>query len=352
MPLSNKYHRQLRKTVLWTVPLLALYMATPIILFIQTRPADERALLDPSFGRITFFLGSIMTGMFLAWKLNLWLLHRFISGQGLWGFRREAQRYGISFLLLFLFAVPVSLAVEYLRPIDIGVFRYYPLVGLVAVNFFILLLINLVVKQNEAAELKLEKAELEILQLTTQQEQLKQQIHPHFLFNALSTLRILIDSGSDRAATYTATLAKFLRTSLSVAQNDLESVTAALDFLQQYFDLQRMRFGEGIRLSIDVPEEVRKTGQLPVFALQILAENAIKHNAFSVASPLRVSISWLPAGYLRVTNNAAPKFQPEPSTGIGLRNLTLRFQHFTTEAPTVTRTEEEFTVLLRVLHAA
>lgn len=349
MSFTQKNRKQLIKTALLSSPLIGLFFVMPVFLFMQTLPEEKRIIMDPNILKVLIFLTTISCAIFLVWRLNVYLLSRFQMGLGLFGFKEEKSRYVFSFLLLLAIGLPLEMTINTFRPIDIGLFKYYPIVGLIAVNFFILLLIDLILKQNETAELRLEKAELEISQLLTQQEQLKQQIQPHFLFNSLGTLRVLIKKNPQEADAYTSRLAKFLRASLSLAQSNLVSIEEEIDFLENYFNLQKMRFAEGIQLSIDIPEEVKAAGKIPVFSLQILAENAIKHNAFSVKEPMRLQVQYLPEGFLEISNNTAAKYNQEISTGIGLHNLKMRFKHFTDLPVEIVESEHKYQVKLKVL---
>jgi len=298
--------------------------------------------------RSLYFLPIIflMSNTFLIWVINIQLLRYFYKPTLPKILQWQGARYVASYIYVFsIFLIIISNAPH---PGRIKVVGWYPLVGMFAINTFILLIINLIVTRNEKEELKLQKAQLEISQLTTQQEQLKQQIHPHFLFNALGTLQVLMKKKGGQATDYAGQLAKFLRSSLSIAEQDVMSVQDDLAYFEDYLQLQKMRFGEGIQYQFDIPQEVIEKGRLPVFSLQILAENAIKHNAFSIQSPLFIDIKY-EEGLLIITNNLSPKFNQENASGIGLKNLTARFGHFTSHLPEIQMTQHQFKVTIKVL---
>ncbi len=152
-----------------------------------------------------------------------------------------------------------------------------------------------------------------------------------------------------KADTYLQQLATFLRTSLSLARENIISIEEELNFLHYYLQLQKMRFASGLQFEIKLPKEVKQNGKLPVFTLQILAENAIKHNAFSEEDPLFIQITYQPSGLIVVSNNKRPKFKVEDSTKLGLENLKKRFSHFTPVPPRVEETKAEYRVYLQVL---
>lgn len=349
MSVTQKYRKQLIRMALFSTPLIGLYFATPIFLFIQTLPAAEQFIWQGGLLRVLVFIFTISTGIFFIWNMNLFLLNKWEQRVTDIFRNKEYERYIASFVILITFSIPTAIFLDAYRPIDVGTFKYYPVIGLIGINSFVLLLMDLIIKQNEAATLKLEKAELEITQLISQQEQLKQQIHPHFLFNALGTLRALIKKNPLEADLYTSRLAKFLRASLSLAQQDLVTIQEEIDFLENYFNLQKMRFSDGIQLVIDIPNEIRSTNKIPVFTLQILAENAIKHNAFSLAEPLQLHIEYLSTGFLLIRNNTAAKYSKSVSTGIGLQNLKLRFSYFTEALPEIIQDENFYQIKIKVL---
>lgn len=353
----NKYRRRLLTTALVTSPFIGILSMTPVFLFVrfladQDIPVREPGLLQ-AFAGIFFISFSI----FIIWLINIGLFALFSSGRvsSKISMERPVGKLTVgllSFCCVFLYVLFITSFPPAERPVDPGWFRFYPFVATFSGNAFILILIRLIVTQIDQSELKLQKAELEISQLIARQEQLKQQIHPHFLFNALGTLQILISKDHKKASDYTAQLARFLRSSLTLAERDVLPLQAELKFLQDYIDLQKMRFGEGIKLEVNIPEAVRESARLPVFSLQILAENAVKHNAFSSENPLIISILYNAEGHLEVSNNRTPKYTEVLSAGIGLQNLSERFKHFTDRLPEISESATDFSVRLHILGSA
>ena len=318
-------------------PLLGVFSLVPILIFLESL-----AVLTDIGNLITtdrLLLAVVIITLFnlLLWGNNIALLG--LQKRAVSIFVNPRFRIFISYVIaLGLIGTLIALDIRPRdRPADLGFMELHPFFGVFINNTFILLLINVVVTQREKAELQLEKAELEISNLIAQQDQLKQQIHPHFLFNALGTLKILTTKDPQRAEAYTETLASFLRQSITLSQFDLVPVREELDFFDKY-----------IQYDIDIPEQVLEEGRLPVFSLQILAENAIKHNAFSVSKPLQVKVNF-DNGILSVVNNKQPRFTEEASTGLGLRNLKERFSHFTQNLPRISDKEQTFSVTLNVL---
>ena len=161
-----------------------------------------------------------------------------------------------------------------------------------------------------------------------QYENLRSQVNPHFLFNSLNTLVSHVESNPE-AVSFVENLSDFLRYSLSNTGRELVPLKEEIQMLDKYKYLQQSRFGENLIINIDV-DEVSQNAYIAPLALQMLVENAIKHNIISRDKPLTINISISSNNYLSVENNLQKKIEPGRSTGIGLRNITSRYQYLTT----------------------
>jgi LytS/YehU family sensor histidine kinase len=141
------------------------------------------------------------------------------------------------------------------------------------------------------------------------------QADPHFMFNALHTLATLVEVDAPRARAFTQHLADMQRYLLVQRGNALASVADELRFLGDFVELMRLRFGDAIAIDI-VDDGVDRTAQLPPTALQVLVDNAIKHNQ----APLAVEVR-LGRDAVVVSNERRPRRSQRPSAGVGLRNL-------------------------------
>jgi hypothetical protein len=159
--------------------------------------------------------------------------------------------------------------------------------------------------------------------LVFQNETLKSQVNPHFLFNSLNTVSSLIQSNPAKAEEFINNLSSVYRYILENGQKDKVPVQSELDLLNRYFDLHRVRDEEKISLSIDY-SGADNYRILPV-SLQILLENAIKHNTATRENPLKISV-YFEDQYIVVKNNLQKKATQLKSTGIGLRNLAERIR--------------------------
>ena len=182
--------------------------------------------------------------------------------------------------------------------------------------------------------------------LIFQNETLKSQVNPHFLFNSLNTISSLISTRPDDAERFINNLSTVYRYILENGQKDIVSLQSELEFLEEYFSLHKIRDEEKILLSIDISDPARFK-LLPV-SLQILLENAIKHNISTREHPLRISI-YIEDQYIVVKNNLQRKATQLKSTKTGLNNLAQRVMLTLKSELIVEETIDHFTVKLPLL---
>lgn len=150
---------------------------------------------------------------------------------------------------------------------------------------------------------------------------LKNQVHPHFLFNSLNTLKILVRRNPELAESYIVNLSNFLRVAIQEDQNELISCAKDFDLATDYLSIQQIRFQDAIILEHDRRAIEEMGGMLPVLTLQSLFENAIKHNEISTEYPLQMKI-YVEEGSLCVSNSRKPrKISLDQKSGSGLKNL-------------------------------
>ena len=183
-----------------------------------------------------------------------------------------------------------------------------------------------------------------------QYETLKSQINPHFLFNSFNTLITIIEDSQDKAVDYVETLSDYFRSMLNYRDKDVIRLEEELEIVSAYFYLQQKRFGEFLKLNINVPQATKEQFSVPPLSIQLLVENAIKHNAVSHETPLQIDISLNDKNqFLVVSNNLNPKKNHDPSTGIGLNNIFSRYKILTEQDVTVIRTDKQFIVELPLI---
>ncbi|MEQ8924252.1 MAG: histidine kinase [Fulvivirga sp.] len=178
-----------------------------------------------------------------------------------------------------------------------------------------------------------------------QYQSLKNQLNPHFLFNSFNTLSNLVHEDQDKATEFIQKLSKIYRYVLEVQKEELVSLDQELSFLESYIGLQKLRFGDSLVVNIDVKQ---KDLLIPPLTLQLLLENAIKHNVVSQDRPLNIKI-FDHDDRITISNNLQPKDVEESSTGIGLENIRSQLNYFTNQQLTITKTADEFIVELPLL---
>ena len=181
-----------------------------------------------------------------------------------------------------------------------------------------------------------------------QYERLKQQINPHFLFNSLGILDYLVqEQQTERASAFIHKLAGMYRYMLSKDTKPLVRLDEELDFVGKYVDLIKERFTEGVVIDVDIPKSMYDSSVVPC-ALQLLVENATKHNIVSVESPLVISIA-CEAEWIVVRNNLQQRTHGQPSTHLGLENIRRQYQDITGRSIVVEKSDSEFIVKLPIV---
>lgn len=181
-----------------------------------------------------------------------------------------------------------------------------------------------------------------------QYERLKQQINPHFLFNSLGILDYLVqEHETERASAFIRKLAGIYRYMLNNDQKPLVKVSEELDFARMYIDLLKERFNEGMVFEIEVEEQYHDRYVVPC-ALQLLVENATKHNIVSAELPLTVRIA-VEDDHLVVRNNLQIRTHGQPSTRLGLENIRRQYLDITRRDIVVQKTDNEFIVKLPIV---
>ncbi|HMQ75820.1 MAG TPA: histidine kinase [Flavobacteriales bacterium] len=160
-----------------------------------------------------------------------------------------------------------------------------------------------------------------------QLEALRSQVNPHFLFNSFNTLIELIEEEPHKAVGHVEQLSTFFRNILQVREHELIPVEEELRLLATYFDLEKRRFGDRIALVVNVDDHARRHRIVPL-TLQLLVENALKHNAATTAEPLPVTVE-ATTGELVVRNPLRPREVGHRSTGYGLESIRQRYTALT-----------------------
>lgn len=176
---------------------------------------------------------------------------------------------------------------------------------------------------------------------------LENQLSPHFVFNNFSILADLIEVDPKRASAYLMNLSKVYRYTLQHLDHSTVSLQEELEFLQRYLALLHQRFGDGIVVEIR-PDVTQRQGALPPAALQMLIENAIKHNEHTTARPLHIFVT-SDEGHISVSNRKQPITTAE-STLVGQHNIAERYRLLTDQKVIISDTTDEYCVTIPLIN--
>ena len=207
------------------------------------------------------------------------------------------------------------------------------------------LLTNAILFFKNWKEAAVQQEKLKREQLALQYETLKSQVNPHFLFNNLNSLTSLISANPEKAIDFVKKLSEVYRYVLDQKDQELVSLETELKFLESYVFLQKIRFGINLEVQIEVNPKNFKV--IPL-SLQMLVENAIKHNEISEKKPLLIRIFLAEDQYLTVENRLQKKPGSE-GTGSGINNIRDRYDFFTDRKVTISFNSERFRVSIPLL---
>lgn len=266
--------------------------------------------------------------------------------------RRVLLQTGLQTLLAQVLTLAFALAfIRFVLPPDEQPVRLVDLLPLLLIGFFTALLLSGVYigasffSSWRAETLAKEQAEAQAAQ--AQLRTLQQQLDPHFLFNTLNTLTAIIEDDPPRAVTYVQRLATVYRYVLQHRHATQVRLREELTLAAAYLYLLQIRYASGLQVSVEVPAELQQRHVLPL-VLQLLLENAVKHNRIDADEPLRIRI-YAADGLLTVENNRQPQARPAASEGVGLLNISRRYESVTGQRVQVHRSEALFRVSVPLL---
>ncbi len=301
----------------------------------------------------------IVPGMIFLWGAYIFtILDFFLFTEILFFYDRLISKYypWTSFLkkrvvALFVFGIVLFFVFNYILPLLQPIFveniiedeAVYRLTFIISI-LYMLIYVMVIIAYNFHETLKYfvyENEKLKQDKLISDYRVLQDQLNPHFLFNNLSTLIAIIKSDKDKAVTFAENFTDVYRYVLSKEGQVAVTVKEELEFLKSYVQLHKERVGEGLQIKVDVNEEIVNK-KIPHLSLQVLIENAVKHNITSRSKPLTISIGVI-NGWLYVQNNKQLK-ESTYSTNTGLANLGKRLKILTDEEIVVESTDSIYRV--------
>jgi two-component system LytT family sensor kinase len=304
-----------------------------------TIPLDEWTL-DIFLGNCLF---SVAIG-YPAWKGMVFLIN-WLERKIPW-LKHPIKRLVYQVLLLFIFMsiiVFVALSVWIMMSDEMEfstmIAEGFPSLKVAYIFLFLSLLIgNTVLFFKNWKEATIQQEELKRAHLALQFQSLKDQVRPHFLFNSLSSLATLINTDTDRATQFVHKLADVYRYVLEQRENELVPVGEELKFLEDYMYLQKIRFGDSLQVEFSL--DLDRSRLIVPLSIQVLVENAIKHNVVSAEHPLLIEILSADREHVIVRNPVRKKEVTETSLGMGLENLRKQVAFFS-EEPLLVREEAD-----------
>ncbi|WP_299180108.1 sensor histidine kinase [uncultured Aquimarina sp.] len=264
-------------------------------------------------------------------------------------------------IILILLVVCVVVVVDYvggeLTARFIRIFGYSSnhrvelkvLIPIVIITVMVMAIYEAIYLYNRLKKSIREEEQAKQVMIQAQLDTLRNQARPHFLFNSLNTLRDIIDQDSkEEAKVFVDNLSDVYRFIIESGNSNIISLEKELKFAQAYIHIQSERFGENLQVNWDIPEDKLSIMIVPM-SLQLLLENAIKHNVVSRSKPLIINIAIIEDS-LVVSNEIQAKSTKIPSTKIGLKNIEKRYQLISNKTPVIIDDGENFTVKLPLLN--
>ncbi len=212
------------------------------------------------------------------------------------------------------------------------------------ITLMILLIGGIIRKwRNERIKAKLQKEDLNRKRIEAQLISLQTQLNPHFLFNSFNTLIGLIEENPSKGVVFTEKLTDFYRTVLEAGKNDLIPLKEEIQLLDTYIHLIKERFGEQLEITLNL-EDI-DSYHIPPLTLQLLIENAVKHNVVSSKNPLHISLNQS-KDKITISNKKKPKYGDSKGTGIGLDNIKKRHTLNNFKPPKIEQDDENFIVTI------
>lgn len=326
----------------WILILIALFLFLAIFLYLI-----ESATSYGEFVLLRYIKNVSISFLFLI--LLAWLDYKFIVriNDSLWLSKNLLVRIFVEGSILSVLAAFFVILGNIPFQNEGSIWKYIistnykeALIASVLLNLFTITVIEFFVHGERTRKLQSDMAKI-------QYQQLKSQINPHFLFNSLNVLVSLINKDADIATDYTKKLSDIYRYVLSYDLQETVIVKEELDFIKNYMEILKIRYGEGLNVEYDLKvEDLNK--RIPPMALQVLVENAVKHNAITSSNPLLIRI-YSDNKNIIVSNNIIPRMGIVSSLGLGLHNLKEKYILIANKTIGIDRNECEFTVRLPLL---
>lgn len=332
------------------------WMVVNVVFFlIKTTVEHEEGELHTFFAATSlFYYCTAFLFFMVTWEFNDWLIKK----------ERKQRKLNLKnsltiYLKTMALLLPLSAVIYYL-----ALFPFREWIGIVCEDPFVdfmsdflraaligtaVVFVNLFyfsMKQKEEMEEQMENLKREML--ASKYSSLKSQISPHFLFNSLNTLTSLMYEDRDLASDFVTRLASSYRYILDNKEEDLVTLQKELGFLDAYIFMMEVRHKNAVIIKSDIkvpPEQY----WIPTLSLQMLIENALKHNLYSKEKPLQISITSIGTDALAIKNNLRKRKSKQETTKLGLENIKKRYSYYTNKQVLVREESDFFEVIIPLL---
>jgi len=313
--------------------LLALRISIPFnaILLLGVFYNSNIALKDIVVPVITMFLGNVFL-FFILFVFNFYIVQR----------KWKAKRH-FFFLFFGTIAISVVLSIAFsslhittANQSNIKEYFVFNMVKDLVVVMIVQIITLLAVMSQREKDAAVEHERFRTENIRIRYEVLKSQIDPHFIFNSLNTLDGLIGNNDEGAHNYLQDFSSVFR--YVINNKEIIQLSDELDFTKSYATMIKIRYGDNFRIEYNIDEKYLSWFIMPI-SLQLLVENAVKHNKLSKNTPLILSIETTPNDTIRVKNNLNLKKEPEQGEGTGLANLTDRYRLLIQKEIMITKTD-------------
>ena len=285
----------------------------------------------------------------LVWESNRGIANWLSKNSNIRTPLRLIRQFGVSILLMMAITLVSVLLLGSIFSVDAGILEMKLLFGFnFRVNLFLHCINAIMVYNLELGSSRMEAEQLKIQTTEARLQALRNQIQPHFLFNSFNVLTVLIETNPEVAVKFLEQLSSVYRYLLRTQDTKLVKLEEEVDFLNSYIYLISMRFQD--TLTIDFQPVNGDKYFIPPSTLQLLIENAIKHNEASKLKPLSIKI-YREGQWLLVHNNRNPKRTTEDSSKVGLANIKSRYKLLGNESPEVIQEDHSFTVKVPLITA-
>jgi len=282
----------------------------------------------------------------LMWYFNIYMLSKQPGDK-----RKQSISYS-KLIKSLLFGLVVMLGLAWIQQLILSHINFGPVMLMVEVrgiliNLVCYMFLHLVQQNYENQHVSMELERIKNDNLSAQYELLKQQVNPHFLFNSLNTLKAMVENDDKEAVDFILKLSNFYRFTLESRKLDLIHVNEEMEILNAYLFLQKARFDRGFTFESTLSHQALAS-LIPPFTLQLLVENCLKHNIVSMQKPLHIKV-YEEDGKIIVANQKQLKTGTD-STGVGLQNIDLRYQHLLKTPIDIIDDQKTFLVKLPLIH--